>query len=345
MHYPQTAAESAELLRLVLPRIAKHGGHYGPVSYAVWYEHLAGLNKPLSEELNSRLQAPEAIGQPDIEQLHQRHVSARESRSTEAMQEGLGELLRKLGEIAAASGEGTADYARALVASEQELGAINDAAGLQRVIRSLVDSTTAARSTTEKVQAELAASRTEMAQLRSNLGDLQTEALTDPLTGLHNRRGFERTLAELYGEGSNRLPSAALLLADIDHFKRVNDTYGHLVGDQVIRATAQVLKGAVKGRDVVARFGGEEFMVLLPDTPGQGALALAEQIRSAFGKLRIRRSGSDEVIAQVTISIGVATPLAGESVEQAIDRADKALYQAKNEGRNCVRLAGNAAAA
>ena len=345
MHYPQTAAESAELLRLVLPRIAKHGGHYGPVAYALWYEHLAGLNKPLSEELNSRLQAPEAIGQPDIEQLHQRHVSARESRSTEAMQEGLGELLRKLGEIAAASGEGAADYARALAASEQELGAIDDAAGLQRVIRSLVDSTTAARSATEKVQAELAASRTEMAQLRSNLGDLQTEALTDPLTGLHNRRGFERTLAELYGEGSNGLPSAALLLADIDHFKRVNDTYGHLVGDQVIRATAQVLKGAVKGRDVVARFGGEEFMVLLPETPGQGALALAEQIRAAFGKLRIRRSGSDEVIAQVTISIGVATPLAGESIEQAIDRADKALYQAKNEGRNCVRLAGKAAAA
>ncbi len=345
MHYPQTAAESAELLRLVLPRIAKHGGHYAPDSYAVWYEHLAGLNKPLSEAINSRLQAPEPIGQPDIEQLHQRHLSAREIRSAEVVQEGLGELLRKLGEIAAASGEGTADYARALAASEQELGAINDAAGLQRVIKSLVDSTTAARSTTEKVQAELAASRTEMAQLRSNLGDLQTEALTDPLTGLHNRRGFERTLAELYGNDSNRLPSAALLLADIDHFKRVNDTYGHLVGDQVIRATAQVLKGAVKGRDVVARYGGEEFMVLLPDTPGQGALALAEQIRGAFGKLRIRRSGSDEVIAQVTISIGVATPLAGESIEQAIDRADKALYQAKNEGRNCVRLAAKAAAA
>ena len=86
-------------------------------------------------------------------------------------------------------------------------------------------------------------------------------------------------------------------------------------------------------------------MVLLPETPGQGALALAEQIRAAFGKLRIRRSGSDEVIAQVTISIGVATPLAGESIEQAINRADKALYQAKNEGRNCVRLAGKAAAA
>ena len=137
----------------------------------------------------------------------------------------------------------------------------------------------------------------------------------------------------------------ALLLADIDHFKRVNHTHGHLVGDQVIGATAQVLKSAVKGRNVVARFGGEEYMVLLPGTPGQGALALAEQIHSAFGKLRIGRSGSDEVIAQATISTGVATPLAGASVVQVIDRADKALYQPKNEGRNCVRLAGNAAAA
>jgi diguanylate cyclase len=345
MHYPQTAAESAELLRLVLPHIARHGGHYAPTAYSVWYEHLAGLNQPLSAELNSRLQAPESIGQPDIEQLHQRHVAARDSRSAQAMQEGLKELLRKLGEVAAISGDVTADYARALAASEQQLGAISDAAGLQRVIRSLVDSTTAARTTTEKVQAELEASRTELAQLRSNLGELQTEALTDPLTGLHNRRGFERTLAELFGEKGDQFTSAALLLADIDHFKRVNDTYGHLVGDQVIRATAQVLKSAVKGRDIVARFGGEEFMVLLPDTPARGALALAEQIRTSFGKLRIRRSGSDEAIAQVTISIGVATPLAGESVEQTIDRADKALYQAKNEGRNCVRLAGNAAAA
>jgi diguanylate cyclase len=345
MRYPQTPAESAELLRLVLPRIAKYGGHYAPTSYSVWYEHLAGLNKPLSEELDSRLQATQAIGQPDIEQLYERHVSVRENRSAVVLQDGLSELLRKLVDIAATSGEGTAEYARALESCERELGSVGDTEGLQRVIKSLISSTSAARSATEKVQAELEAGRAEMQQLRERLGNLQSEALSDPLTGLHNRRGFERTLAELYGEGSDGLSSAALLLADIDHFKKVNDSYGHLVGDQVIRACGQVLKGAVKGRDIVARFGGEEFVVLLPDTPGHGALALAEQIRGAFGKLRIRRSGSDELIAQVSISIGVATPLPGESVEQAIDRADKALYRAKSEGRNCVRFADNAAAA
>lgn len=345
MRYPQTPAQSAELLRLVLPRIAQCGGHYGPSSYTVWYEHLAGLNQPLSEAIDACLKAPEAIGQTQIDQLYERHVAERDHGSAAQLQAGLSELLGKLVKVAAASGEGTAEYARALEEYQRELGSIADAEGLRRVIQSLVSSTAEARSAAEQIQTELEASRAEMAQLRDSVGSLKSEALSDPLTGLHNRRGFERTLADLYGAGGGGLASATLLMADIDHFKKVNDTYGHLIGDQVIRATAQVLKSAVKGRDVVARFGGEEFVVLLPDTPGQGALALAEQIRAAFGKLRIRRQGSDEMIAQITISIGVATPLPGESVEQAIDRADKALYRAKNAGRNCVRMADSAAAA
>ena len=344
MRYLQSAAQSAEMLRLVLPRIAKHGGHYVPTAYAVWYEYVAGINKALSEDLDGRLAGGGALDQPTLETLYERHVAERESRSAVALQDGLGELLRKLADAAATSGEGAAGYARALGECERELGSVGDAESLQRVIKTLISSTTIVRDTTERVQAELEASRAEMQQLRDSLGELRTEALSDPLTGLHNRRGFERTLAELYGPDSAGLQSAGLLLADIDHFKKVNDTYGHLVGDQVIRATAQVLKSVVKGRDVVARFGGEEFIILLPDTPGHGALALAEQVRSEFARLRIRRNGSDELIAQITISVGVAAPMPGESVEQAINRADKALYKAKNDGRNRVCFAEEPAA-
>ena len=147
-----------------------------------------------------------------------------------------------------------------------------------------------------------------MQSMRQQLGALKGEALTDLLTGLHNRRGFEAAVTQLFGHSGNGLPGAAILLADIDHFKRVNDTYGHLV--------------------------------LLPSTPGNGALALAEQIRVAFSKVRIRRTGSGQTGDQVTISIGVAVPTAGETLEQVIERADQALYQAKHAGRNCVRMAG-----
>ncbi len=345
MRYRQTPVQSAELLRLVLPRIAKHGGHYGPAAYSVWYEYLAGLNQPLNAELDKRLQEPDELAPPDIDKLYQQFVSGREQREAEQIQSGLSELLGKLANVAAASGQGTADYARTLEECERELASIGDAEGLQRVLKSLVQSTATAHSAAEKVQTELQASRTELQQLRDSVGNLQSEAQSDPLTGLLNRRGFERTVAELYAESGDGLGKAALLMTDIDHFKKVNDTYGHLIGDQVIKAAAQVLKSAIKGRDIVARFGGEEFVVLLPDTPAQGALALAEQIRTAFGRLRIRRQGSDELIAQVSISIGVATPLADESVEHAIDRADQALYRAKNEGRNCVRFADSAVAA
>jgi diguanylate cyclase len=129
-------------------------------------------------------------------------------------------------------------------------------------------------------------------------------------------------------------------MIDLDHFKRVNDSYGHLFGDQVLCATAKVLNGVIKGRDIAARFGGEEFVVLLPETPEGGAVTLAEQFRDAFSRARVRRTGSEKVIDKLTVSIGVACPRRDESLDSTLDRADAALYLAKKEGRNCVRVAG-----
>jgi diguanylate cyclase len=344
MRYPEAPPRTGEILRLVLPRIAQHGGSYDPAAYGVWYEHLAGINPALSQALESQLQQSATIDPAIIQQLHARHIQQRDDRATEKLQEELTELIQKLAALAASSTDDAAAYARALATGEQGLGSVSDAGGLQSVIQSLVRSTTAARTAADKLSADLAASQTEVVSMRQQLGTLQGEALTDPLTGLRNRRGFERDVAQLIAERGQVLTGSSFLLADIDHFKRVNDTYGHLFGDQVLRACAQVLHGAIKGRDVLSRFGGEEFLILLPDTPGDGALALAEQIRTAFSKVRIRRTGREESIEPVTISLGVATLADGEALEQVIERADKALYQAKNSGRNCVRKAPAAVA-
>jgi diguanylate cyclase len=174
--------------------------------------------------------------------------------------------------------------------------------------------------------------------VRARLGSLETEAGRDPLTGLLNRRGFDQAVQELKTGGLN-LDAASVLMIDIDHFKRVNDSYGHLFGDQVLCAAAKMLTGVIKGRDVAARFGGEEFVVLLPETPENGALVLAEQFREAFSRAKVRRTGSDKIIDKVTVSIGVACPRPGELLEETLDRADAALYRAKDAGRNCVRAA------
>ena len=340
MRYRESANESAELLRLIVPRIAKHGGAYVPSTYALWYEYLSGVNPKLVAALDERLKSEAPLTQGEIEMFYARYIDAREAGTLEAYQTGLVELMRRLGEIAASSGAGTAQYASTLEQCQKELASISDPGGVQRIISSLVTSTNAVRESTETLQKEVAATRDEMQQLRGQMGALQNLAQTDPLTRLRNRRGFEQAVAEYaVGHGAD-LGGCSVMIADIDHFKRVNDSYGHLVGDQVIRALAQVLQNCVKGRDISARWGGEEFIVLLPETPGEGAVMLAEQLRSTFAKTRIKRGGKQQDLNDtVTISIGVAHIGKGEQLELAVDRADSALYQAKNGGRNCVRVA------
>ncbi|HPU54388.1 MAG TPA: GGDEF domain-containing protein, partial [Burkholderiaceae bacterium] len=132
---------------------------------------------------------------------------------------------------------------------------------------------------------------------------------------------------------------SSLLMVDIDHFKKVNDTCGHLFGDRVLQGVARAIAATVKGRDIAARFGGEEFSVLLPGTDSVGAVCVAEQIREAVSGIRIRRAQSEQTIASVTVSVGVAQRTPGEAFDAWFDRADKALYKAKNNGRNRVERA------
>jgi diguanylate cyclase len=128
-------------------------------------------------------------------------------------------------------------------------------------------------------------------------------------------------------------------MADIDHFKRVNDSYGHLIGDKVLHAVGRALQANVKGKDTASRFGGEEFAVLLPQTPLEGAARLAETLRTTVASGRVKSIGSGETVGNITISIGVACYRAGEPAAELIARADRALYAAKASGRNRVCLA------
>jgi diguanylate cyclase (GGDEF)-like protein len=154
---------------------------------------------------------------------------------------------------------------------------------------------------------------------------LQELARSDPLTGAWRRWYGEARLAELAEGGA----PVAVCIADIDHFKRVNDTHGHGGGDQVLAAVARALAGHVRSEDLVARLGGEEFLILLPATPPAGALQVAERLRQAVANLP---AGP----AKVTISIGVACCHRDESAGELVARADAALYRAKQEGRDRV---------
>ncbi len=183
------------------------------------------------------------------------------------------------------------------------------------------------------VRQQVAHDQTELTQAVERLREM---SIRDPLTGLYNRRHLLERLAREHQRSVHLGRPLCVAMIDLDHFKRINDTHGHGVGDEVLVGFAQALGAVMRESDVTSRWGGEEFLVLLPDTgPGQASAAL-ERLRK---HLASRQLAADAPQLRVTLSAGIATYLPGETLEQAIERADRALYAAKSEGRDRCLLA------
>ena len=176
----------------------------------------------------------------------------------------------------------------------------------------------------------------EIDALKKKMARYRDEAIKDPLTRIDNRRGFEKKLKDAIDNARISDTSLCLIIADIDHFKKINDSHGHLVGDSVLRMVAATIKDSVKGRDLVARIGGEEFAVLLPDTPYHGAMKLANNMRLIFERLDLKKKDTGESLGTLTLSFGVAIYSKDEAGEDFVNRADEALYRSKKAGRNMV---------
>ncbi|QLP97895.1 MAG: PleD family two-component system response regulator [Rhodoblastus sp.] len=159
-------------------------------------------------------------------------------------------------------------------------------------------------------------------------------AIVDPLTGVNNRRYLDSHLAAMLAQASAQRKPVSVMLLDIDHFKRVNDTHGHEAGDAVLRGFAARVKSAIRGADLVARMGGEEFLVAMPDTPLDVALKVAERLREAVAATSF--AVRDDLTIPVTVSVGVATRQDGADADELLRRADRALYRSKSDGRNRV---------
>jgi diguanylate cyclase (GGDEF)-like protein len=160
-------------------------------------------------------------------------------------------------------------------------------------------------------------------------------ATTDALTGIFNRRHFMSLAAREQQRAERYQTTFSLLILDIDHFKRINDTFGHPVGDEAIKAMAVAASKHLRPTDVIGRFGGEEFVVLLPHTDEPGAVIAAERIREAVAQVMVQ---AGDKIVTFTVSVGLATHVRRTGVEQLIEVADQALYAAKQGGRNQVRI-------
>jgi diguanylate cyclase len=342
MRYLENKERSTEILRLALPLMARQLAAFHPLSYALWYEHCAGINPDLSRILDGRLTSNTALTEADVWRLYAQHIAARDMEAFERLQLQLRNLLEDTAQSAAAASTQAADFGHSLEGHARVLAAPQEPEKIRQVVGEMIAGTRKMQSITQDLSAKLQARTNEVNSLTESLRRAQSEALLDSLTGLKNRRGLERAVEDLLRESPGLLGSA-LLLADIDHFKVVNDTYGHVLGDKVIRAVAHVLRSTIKGRDVAARLGGEEFAILLPQTSLTGAAAVAEQIRGTVAQGRICRPDGNESIGQVTLSVGVAIAIPGDTLEALLERADAAMYAAKRAGRNRVSVAGDIA--
>jgi len=337
MRYDDSAEKSAEFLRLALPLMARQRAATHPVSYALWYEYVSGANPALRDEVDACLKEQDSLDEKSTYALHQKHVSEFNEELARQLSTGFQKVMTDISLSAAQAGDEASQFGDALGRLSMALVPANAGEG----VKSMLALTREMQRSIVSLKGRLDESRGEIERLRSEVTRARTEARTDGLTGLMNRRGFEMTIAACLAGKGDSVAGPCLLMVDIDHFKRVNDSFGHVFGDKVLRAVAQILQDNVKGKDTAARYGGEEFIVLLPDTPLDGAHHLAERIRGIVERCRIKRSTDQGAVANIMVSVGVANFRRGEAVADFIARADAALYTSKSTGRNRVTVASN----
>ena len=336
--YQETVSQSAEYLRLALPLMSRQAAALHPVSYAVWYEYVAGINPPLTVAIDELTKDRAVLDEAATAELYRKYIAELDEKTALRLSRGFNKVLSDMAQSAANAEDRAEHFGKELAQWSEDLGIVTDPVVADGVGK-LLFGTQEMRGAIATLKERLDESQSEIEKLRQEVGRAREEAIADSLTGLVNRRGFDLALAACLSTMDLAERGPCLLIADLDHFKMVNDAYGHLFGDKVLCSVANILKANIKGRDMAARYGGEEFVVLLPETTLDGARVLAEKIRTAIGRSRIRRTDNRQEAVQITVSLGVASYGGGETAREFIDRADSALYVSKNQGRNRVTVA------
>jgi diguanylate cyclase len=227
-------------------------------------------------------------------------------------------------------------YSGSLQAASGDLEIEMSPEAMKDMAMRLLKETRRMQDTNRKLESKLESSRDDIAALQRDLDEVRRESMLDPLTKIFNRKCFDEGLAHAMAEARRNGEPLSLMLVDIDHFKRFNDTYGHQTGDQVLRLVAMTLKSNIKGKDLAARYGGEEFVAILPSTDLDGAMIVADNIRKAIQAKELLKRSTNEKLGRITASFGVAAFAPDDTASSLIERADRCLYAAKHAGRNRV---------
>ncbi len=308
-----------------------------PRNYEIWYVYATGYNSPLNKIINETLARNGKLTESDLEQIYETYLS--QIRASDRIDKVGARVIGEIDEVMALISEAlamSASYDATLVGANRTLSTDQNPDQVKTIVESLVKSTREMRDTNKTLEERLSLSKTEISDLHHSLEAIRAESLTDPLTGLGNRKYFDRSIDAAVQNALASGEPLSLLMFDIDHFKSFNDSYGHLTGDQVLRLVGMSLKQTIKGQDITARYGGEEFAVVLPNTALRQALTVADHIRRAVMSKELKKKSTGEILGRVTISVGVSMLKSSDDTDSLIERADACLYAAKRNGRNRV---------
>lgn len=335
-----TIEQHKEWGQLAFARLFKENLPPSPENYAVFFCYYAHRIPDLNMSIDELSKQFGTISQEQCNDLFTAHVGVEaERKALERANEILDAELQKVLLMLDQSHKGTDRFGKTLDHFSGQLNTPPELSTLKSLVSRVAQETRMIADQNVRLQTQLSQSTQQMAELRYTLDKVKQESLIDPLTEVGNRKYFQNEITRLLLEATSNATPLSLLMIDIDFFKKFNDTYGHLIGDQVLKLVGRTLLENVKGRDVVCRYGGEEFAIILPETSQELAAHLAEQLRRTVGTKKITRRNSNETLGAITLSIGVAQYRADESAAALIERADKGLYQAKHEGRNRVVIA------
>ncbi len=325
------------LAKTALALMSEVGVAPTPDNFELFYTYASGSNPAMGEIIDRMISARKPFTSAVLDDLRNRCLSS--ARTTQALDNASAQVAATLNAILDkldTAGRDAGDYGRALSRAVSDLDGEQTPAELRRFVDTLITATKTMEERTHSLEDELQRSSQQVTALRSQLEDVRKESLTDSLTAVANRKAFDSELLAAVADARDSRETVALMMLDIDHFKKFNDTWGHQTGDQVLRLVAASMAENVKGRDTVARFGGEEFAVILRKTSLDNATVLADQIRAYVQSKKLVKKSTGDILGTITVSIGVAQLRPDDTPASLIQRADACLYAAKNGGRNRV---------
>lgn len=309
-----------------------------PTNYELVYTYITGTVPDLNRELDEFVKSGAKIDEDHAADIHARYC--KDQSASDAIETTGTDMMKEMSRIQSyleAASQDTNAYGNALEGVNSAISKQgNNPDNLAKIVENIIIATKAMEDKTRKMETELESSTFEVTRLRESLVDSQREALTDGLTRLANRKHFDQKIQEAVRDVYENGTELSVVISDVDHFKKFNDTWGHVAGDQILRLIGKCMKENVKGKDTAARYGGEEFAIIFPQTGLEGALSAAEHIRQSVERKKIIKKSTGKSLGRVTMSFGVAQYRSGEQICDLVSRADEALYAAKEGGRNLV---------